>query len=65
MAHLLSKAVPDLIQIFNLQESRRAPFLDPSLIESMIVQRKDRLNILPLTLFWCYTSPTFVGWTGD
>ena len=65
IADLLSEAVPDLIQIFNLQECHGTPFLDPFFVESMIMQWKDRLNILPSTFFWCNTGSTFFDWAGD
>jgi hypothetical protein len=31
----------------------------------MVVQRKDGLDVLPFSLFGCYTSPTFRGRVGD
>jgi hypothetical protein len=58
-AHLLSQAVPDIIQVFRCQEVLRCPLLDPVLVVGMIVQRKDGFNVLPLSLLGRYASPSF------
>jgi hypothetical protein len=58
-AYLLSQSVPDIVQIFRRQEVLRGPLLNPVLVVSMVVQRKDRLDILPFSLLGCYASSTF------
>lgn len=57
-AHLLAKAVPDVVQVLSLEEVLRRPFLDPILVVGMVVQGKDRLDILPFALLGCDTSTT-------
>lgn len=39
--YLFAKLVPDLIQVFGLEESLRAPLLYPFLVESMIMKGED------------------------
>lgn len=39
--YLFAKFIPDLIKIFGLEESLRAPLLDPFFVEGMIMKRED------------------------
>lgn len=63
--YFFAKAIPYLVQILNLQESHSTPFLDPFLVERVVMQREDGLHILPLAFFWNDAGSAFVPRTGD
>ena len=61
----LAKSIPDLIQVLRFEKCHGGPFLDPLLVEGMIVEGENRLHVLPLTM--CGNNPriSFFLWTCD
>lgn len=45
--HVLAKLVTDLIEVGLVEEILLAPFLNPRLVEGVVVQGEDALNVLP------------------
>ena len=65
VADLFAKPVSDLIKVLGFEESHGAPFLDPFLVECMVVKGKDGLDVLPLTLHGDDASSSFFPRAGD
>lgn len=63
--YLLPKLVPNLIKIFFGEECLLTPISHPFPIRFIIMQGKDRLNVLPLPMLRCNVSTAFFLWKGD
>jgi hypothetical protein len=49
-AHIFSKRIANLIQILSRQKRFFAPFPHAPLVGLLVMQRKDRIDILPLSM---------------
>lgn len=65
MTNLLSKPIPNIIQILWLQKVTRTPFLDPLVVRLMVVQSKQAIHAFPLTLLRCNPGTSLVRGIGD
>lgn len=63
--YLFTKFVPNLIQVFPGQKGFLTPVLNPRLIRGIVMQRKDGINILPLSLLGCEISPSILFGRGE
>lgn len=63
--NFLAKPIPDLIQVLHFEERHCGPFLNPFLVESMIVQWEQGLHVLPSTMYWGDASISFFHWARD
>ncbi len=59
--YLLAEPISDIIQIFWFEKPFRAPVFDPLLVEDMIMQRKNRLHIFPVSMLWSDARTSVLG----